>query len=85
MQNIITLILTLFCLTLVACKEKGPVEEAGDAFSDAAKKTGDVADKAYNTAKDAVNDGVDAVKEGAKKTGDAVEKAANDAKDAVTK
>lgn len=72
------------------CKEKSPIEKAGDKLknttgkatdtvTDGIKAVGDGAQKAYDTTKDAVKDGAhavsDGVKKGVEKTGEAFEKA----------
>ena len=41
-------------LALTGCKEKGPMEKAGESIDNAAQKTGDAAKDAAEKAKDAV-------------------------------
>ncbi len=41
-------------LALTGCKEKGPMEKAGESIDKAAKKTGDAVKEAGEKAKDAV-------------------------------
>ncbi len=41
-------------LALTGCKEKGPMEKAGESIDKAAQKTGDAAKDAAEKAKDAV-------------------------------
>ncbi len=95
-KPILPILLSAVCLTPVACKEKGPLEKAGDAVSDAAKQTedfiqegvdkaGKAVEQAYDSGKDAVSNGTDSVKNGAGKAGEAVEEFGESVKDTVTK
>jgi hypothetical protein len=54
-------------LSVTGCKEKGPMEKAGESIDDAAKKTGDAAKEAGEKVKDAAVDAKEKAKDAVNK------------------
>ncbi|MGV3772962.1 MAG: hypothetical protein ACO1QB_08675 [Verrucomicrobiales bacterium] len=66
LRSVIATLLAVGSLTLVGCKEKGPMEQAGENI-----------DKAFENTKEATKEGVEKVGEAAEKAGDKVKDATN--------
>ena len=58
LKHVLLIAMLISGFAVVGCKEKGPIEKAGEKIDDAAKKTGDAAKDAADKTKDAAKDAV---------------------------